>query len=94
MNFKVIKTENCFADSETYEYILPVTGEKMLPYLENWDIRINRKLRRPTVIAQKGHIIIKCTLEGTVFRVSYPNDFLREHKTKFEQILRGLPCIE
>ena len=48
MNFKVIKTENCFADSETYEYILPVTGEIMLSYLENWDTRINRKLRRPT----------------------------------------------
>lgn len=94
MNFKEMKIENCFADSETYEYLLPVDGKQMLKFLPDWDVRVNEKLRRPSAILQKDGVIIKCILAGNSFRVSFPVGSWAMEKYNFEQFLRGLPCIE
>lgn len=40
MNFEVKKTENCFADSQTYEYRLPMTSQEFLSLLDgSWQTR-------------------------------------------------------
>lgn len=89
-----MKIENCFADSETYEYLLPVSGEEMLQNLSDWEIRTNEKLRRPVVIAQKDQVIIKCMKEGHSFRVSFPQRTWAIEKYRFEQFLENLLCTE
>ena len=91
MNFQVKKAENCFSDSETYEYQLPINGREFLSFLEKWKIRINQKLRRPTAIAEKDGIVLKCTLGGNLFRISFPNSRQSEQKEEFENFLRTLP---
>ena len=54
MNFEVKKTENCFADSQTYEYRLSVTGQEFLSMLDtDWQTRCNHKLRRPVFLAER-----------------------------------------
>lgn len=94
MNFQVIKIENCFSDSQTYEYTLPITGSQLLPNLTDWQIRVNEKLRRPTAIASRGNTIIKCILSGNRFRVSFPDGRWQAEKNNFEQYLENLTCIE
>ena len=94
MNYQASKIENCFADSQTYEYLLPVTGEQMISRLSDWDLRINRKLRRPTAIAQKEDVIIKFILSGNRYRVSFPDKAWQEEKEKFEKFLETLSWIE
>ena len=90
MNFKVIKVENCFAETQTYEYMLELTGEEFLTRLEGWSLRINRKLRRPVGIAQKDGVIVKTVLEGHSVRVSYPDDRWLPEKIEFEAFLEKL----
>ena len=41
MKYRCKKVENCFAGARTYEYELPVTGQKLLAYLKGGDIREN-----------------------------------------------------
>ena len=90
MKFQVKKIENCFADSETYEYLLPVTGEAFLSFLQGWEVRVNRKLRRPVGIACREAVTIKCTLAGSAFRVSFPQNNWAAEKLEFEQFLENL----
>ena len=94
MNFKVQKVENCFSDSETYEYLLPISGKSFLQFASDWDIRVNDRLRRPAAILTKEGITIKCILEGCCFRVSFPAELLISRKAEFEAFLRSLPCTE
>lgn len=91
MKFQVKKVENCFADSETYEYLLPVSGDFMRSQLNGWEIRINEKLRRPVIIAQCGRVILKCTEAGNTFRVSFPGSDSIAEKEKFERFLERIP---
>ena len=63
MKFTCKKTENCFADSQTYEYVLPVSGEALLGRLAGWETRRNEKLRRPTFSADRGGVNVKGTPE-------------------------------
>ena len=91
MNFNVKKSENCFSDSETYEYLLPVTGRELIYFLNSWNIRKNENLRRPAAIAEKDGIIIKCVLEFNIIRVSFQEDGCPVIKQKFEAFLRSLP---
>ena len=90
MNFQVKKSENCFSDCETYEYLLPLTGKELLGFLNGWCIRVNQKLRRPAAIAEKNGVILKCTLDGNVFRVSFPCSTHSAKKEAFEDFLRNL----
>ena len=87
MIFTSKKTENCFADSETYEYRLPITGEQLLSRLAGWEIRKNCKLRRPVGIAQKDGVTVKTVLAGQLARVSFPQESWQQEKEKFESWL-------
>lgn len=88
MKFTCKKTENCFADSQTYEYVLPVSGEALLGRLAGWETRRNEKLRRPTFSADRGGVNVKGTLAGNAVRVSYPTDGSPAEKAKFEEWMR------
>ena len=90
MKFEARKIENCFADSRTYEYELPVDGENFLKYIPDWKIRINEKLRRPTAIAERQRVIIKFILKNNRFRVSFPEESWEKEKNKFEMFLEKL----
>lgn len=88
MNFKCQKTENCFSDSQTYEYGLPITAEAFMQLLDDsWQIRCNYKLRRPVFLAENHSIKIKGILAGTVIRVSFPNSDPERFQTEFDQFL-------
>jgi hypothetical protein len=90
INLKCKKTENCFADSQTYEYRLPVTVPDFLNFLvldKNWEIRRNDRLRRPVFIAEQNGIHIKGILAGTTIRVSFPEKSQEQEKEKFENWL-------
>lgn len=88
MNFKCQKTENCFADSQTYEYGLTITAEAFMQLLDDsWQIRCNYKLRRPVFLAENDQIRIKGILAGSRIRVSFPNTDPEGSKSDFEQFL-------
>ena len=87
MTFTVKKTENCFSDAQTYEYLLPITGEELLALLPDWQIRENRKLRRPVGIAEKDGVTVKTVLAGSTARVSFPDSCWQAAKEDFERWL-------
>lgn len=92
MKFESKKTENCFAGSLTYEYLIPVSGEAFAALLPpEWKIRRNEKLRRPVFIAESGGVVIKGALGGSVLRVSYQEGSFEQTKSEFEAFLGGLP---
>ncbi len=89
MEFTVQKTENCFADAQTYEYKLPLTGDALLRLLDaDWSIRINDKLRRPVFIAERQDLRLKGVLAETLVRASFPSAHALEEKAAFEAWLR------
>ena len=90
MKIRVMKVDNCFAQTQTYEYMLDISGEEFFHGLEGWDLRINEKLRRPTGIASRDGVIIKAVLAGHSVRVSYPDDCWLMKKIEFEQYLEQL----
>ena len=88
MNFEVKKTENCFADSQTYEYRLPMTSHEFLSLLDgSWQTRCNLKLRRPVFLAEREGIRIKGILAADLIRVSFPDQDWKNLKLQFEQEL-------
>lgn len=88
MNYICKKIEDCFADSKTWEYGLPITAEEFLQLLDDaWQKRCNRKLRRPVFIAEGGGIRIKGILTGTTIRVSFCNSSWQPLKKQFELFL-------
>ena len=92
MNYTCKKIENCFADSKTWEYVLPITAETFLQLLDgSWQKRCNRKLRRPVFIAEGegNRIRIKGILAGTTIRVSFHNDDWERLKKQFELFLNN-----
>ena len=91
MTFTCKKTENCFSDSQTYEYKLPVTMEQFRTLLdESWSQRCNQKLRRPVFLAEKGNVRLKGVLAGTNLRVSYLDSVWQQEKQTFESWLEGI----
>ena len=90
MNYSVVKIENCFSDSESYEYTLPIQGTAMINLLSDWEIRINQKLRRPVAIASKQGIVMKFILAGNRYRVSFPESRWQDEKQTFEAYLENL----
>jgi len=88
MDFKYKKIENCFADSQTYEYQIPIVAEEFLALLDDsWESRRNMKLRRPVFVSEKGSIHIKGVLAGNLLRVSFKNDSWQREKELFEEFL-------
>lgn len=91
MEYKCKKTENCFENSETYEYRLPVTGETFIAFLpEGASLRKNERLRRPVFIADHGGINIKGMLAADRIRVSFPAEDCERRKSEFEDWIGGL----
>lgn len=90
MKFECRKTENCFADAQTYEYRLPVSGEAFSHFLSGWEVRVNQKLRRPVFLAEKGGVHVKGLLSHNVVKASFPEDRWEAEKAAFEQWLGGL----
>lgn len=90
MNFECVKTKNCFANSQTYEYKLPVKALDFLEYIPDWEIRKNEKLRRPVFIADKSDINIKGILESSTIKVSFPEISWEEDKLKFDEWLSDI----
>jgi pyruvate-formate lyase-activating enzyme len=89
MRFECQKTENCFAASETWEYRLPETAEAFSARLDGWDVKENRRYRRPMMTADRGGVNIKGVLAGNVVRVSFPEDGWEAEKARFENWLSG-----
>jgi len=90
MTFDCAKTENCFQDSQTYEYRLPVTGEAFCAFLSGWSVRCNAKLRRPIFSADKNGVNIKGVLAYNLIRVSFPSSRWEQEKADFEKWLGGI----
>lgn len=79
------KVENCFQDSQTYEYQLPVDAAAFLALLDDsWTTRCNYKLRRPVFISERKGVHIKGILAGDIIRVSFPDARSEENKNIFE----------
>ena len=91
MEIRVAKVDNCFAESQTYEYVLPMTGGEFLEGLMGWSVRVNQKLRRPVGIAEREGVVIKTVLGSRILRVSFPDACWLQKKTEFEEYLRNLP---
>lgn len=89
MKFECAKTENCFADSQTYEYKLPVTGGEFVPLLSGWAVRVNKKLRLPVFLADRNGVNIKGILSHNVIKASFPANRWEEEKAAFERWLGG-----
>ncbi|MBR3458987.1 MAG: hypothetical protein IKH16_12675 [Selenomonadaceae bacterium] len=91
MKFERKKVENCFADSRTYEYRVPVSArelEESLP--EPWETRRNEKLRRPVFIAEKEGIRLKGILAGNTVRASFLETEWERRQREFEEWLERL----
>ena len=90
MEFTCKKTENCFSDSQTFEYDLPVTGRELLPLLDGWESRTNERLRRPAFSADRDGVNIKGILVFDVVKVSYPDGGWEAEKERFERWLSNV----
>ncbi|MGI6151769.1 MAG: hypothetical protein ACOYIR_07450 [Christensenellales bacterium] len=90
MKFECVKTENCFAGSQTYEYRLPITGEEFSRLLSGWEVRVNARLRRPVFLADRNGVNVKGLLAHNVIKASFPEDRWEEEKAAFEEWLGGM----
>jgi len=90
MQFEVKKTNNCFSDSLTYEYRLPIAGQEFSALLCDWEVCENHKFRRPLFIADKDGVNIKGILKANVVQVSFPDDSWTYKKENFESWLASL----
>jgi hypothetical protein len=87
MKFEYKKTENCFADSQTFEYKLPVDAQTIAGFLDGWEIKENHKYRRPMFTADKNGVNIKGVLSSNYIKVSFPENNWDFEKQKFEDWL-------
>lgn len=87
MKFEVKKAENCFSDSQTYEYKLPIDGQDFSMLLIGWEVREYHKYRRPMFVADRGNVNIKGILKANTIKVSFPQCSWETAKTDFEHWL-------
>jgi hypothetical protein len=87
MNFECKKTEDCFANSRTYEYRLPITAQEFSVLLKDWSVRVNSKLRRPVFVAERDGLNVKGILLGNTIRASFPQERWETEKASFEHFL-------
>lgn len=87
--FQVKKVDNCFKDSQTYEYKLEIIiDENMINKLnELGEVEI-KKFRRPIfMINCKNENKIKGVINSNIIRVSFPDDMWQDRKEEFEKYL-------
>jgi len=91
MLFEVKKVDNCFVDSRSYEYRLPIDGQSFSALLKGWEVSENHKYRRPMFTADKGGVNVKGILKANVVKASFPESRWEAEKTDFELWLKNLP---
>lgn len=87
--FQVKKVDNCFKDSQTYEYKLEIIiDENMINKLnELGEVEI-KKFRRPIfMINCKNENKIKGVINSNIIRVSFPDNMWKYRKEEFEKYL-------
>lgn len=88
--FKVKKVDNCFKDSQTYEYKLnEEINEEFLKKLESLGEVEVKDFRRPIFIIN-GEIKVKGVINTKIIRVSFPDDIWKEKKDTFEKFLNEI----
>lgn len=87
--FKVKKVDNCFKDSQTYEYKLNVNiDEGMLQKFQSLGEIEIKNFRRPIfMINCENENRIKGVINSKIIRVSYPDNIWIERKKEFENFL-------
>lgn len=90
--FKVNKIDNCFKNSQTYEYKLNV--EINIEFLEKLQKLGNleiKNFRRPIfMIDCKNEDKIKGVINSKIIRVSFPDYVYEERKEAFEKFLNEI----
>lgn len=88
MKFKVKKTENCFSNTQTYEYSLPVSNQELMKFLTLFSIKEFTALRRPTFLAtDAGGVQIKGIIKDNICKVSFPDLTWETSKMEFESFI-------
>lgn len=88
--FKVKKVDNCFKDSQTYEYKLNVEiNEDFLERLKKLGEVEIKQFRRPIFMVD-CEIKVKGVISTKIIRVSYPDDMWEERKNEFEKFLNEI----
>lgn len=87
MKFVCKKAENCFAEAQTYEYELPITGAELCRLLAGWEIKENYRFRRPVFSARRGELEVKGILASHVVKINYTKKDWKREKERMEQWL-------
>lgn len=91
MKYECRKIENCFANTQSYEYKLPVAAWRLRALLdEGWSVRVNEKLRRPVFIAEREATTIKGVLSEAILRLSFADEKWKTEKDDFERWLENI----
>lgn len=94
MKFEVKKTENCFSDTQTYEYRFPINNQELLRFLNSFSVKKYETLRRPTFLAtDSGGVQIKGILNDNICKVSFPDATWEDSKIEFEEFINWLSSI-
>jgi len=93
MLFEVKKVDNCFADSRSYEYRLPLDGQSFSALLAGWEVSENHKYRRPLFTADRDGVNIKGILKAHIIKVSFPEQSWEEEKAGFDRWLASLASL-
>jgi len=90
MRFEVKKVDNCFVDSRSYEYRLPIDGQSFSALLDEWEVKENHKYRRPLFSADRAGVNVKGILKANVVKASFPECRWETEKASFERWLESL----
>ena len=83
------KINNCFKDSQTFAYRLPITSRDLgEDFLRDGEFEINNQFRRPVFNAIMGTTRIKGILDESIIKVSFQNENWQLQKIAFEEWLK------
>jgi len=95
--FECKKAENCFSESQTYEYRLPCSmGEQFLNGLgAAGALTCRRQIRRPFfTLDLPGNTHVKGVIGDDLIKASFPSEGFEECKARFEELLVRLVFAE
>lgn len=87
--FDIKKVDNCFKDSQTYEYKLNIEiDEEFLEKLKSLGSIEIKNFRRPIfMINCENKNEIKGVIKSNIIKVSFPEDMWQIRKEEFEKFL-------
>ncbi len=87
--FDIKKVDNCFKDSQTYEYKLNIEiNEEFLEKLKSLGSIEIKNFRRPIfMINCENKNEIKGVIKSNIIKVSFPEDMWQIRKEEFEKFL-------